>query len=164
MSEKPAKEGKARTPARWEPFRELEAWEPSRFFLPSVFFPSRMGRMFEELERSWPAAREGRPAMDVAESDDRYTITVELPGVKKDDVTVEMAEGRLSIRGEKKSEREEKKEHRRYSERSFGVFERSFYLPADADGDRIAARFDDGVLTLEIPKREEAKPQTIAIK
>jgi HSP20 family protein len=153
------KESKERGVARWEPFRELEEWERS-------FFPGRLGRFFEEFERGWPSLRSGwgRPAMDVSEDENRYTITFELPGVKKEDVTVEMTEGRLSIHGEKKSEREEKKERVRYCERSFGTFTRSFYLPADAEGERIVARFQDGVLTLEIPKKPEAKPKTIAVK
>jgi HSP20 family protein len=70
----------------------------------------------------------------------------------------------LTIRGEKKSEREEKKEQRRYAERSYGSFRRSFRLPSDADADRLEASCQDGVLSVTIPRTEEAKPRTIAVK
>jgi len=150
--------------APWLPIGELEPW-------PSYFgdwpFSRRLPRILEELRREWPSAgREGAfvPAMDVADSDDRYVITVELPGGRREDVQVELQEGMLTIRGEKKSEREEKKEKRRYIERSYGSFSRSFRLPADADADRLDASFKDGVLTITIPKSEAAKPRTIAIK
>ena len=146
---------------RWEPFRELEEWEPSL-----SRFPSRLGRLFEDFERGWPALRQGlaRPAMDISEDDAHFTVAIELPGVKKEDVTVEVVEGRLTVRGEKKSEREEKKERARFCERSFGAFSRSFRLPADADDSHVSAKYEDGVLTLEIPKKEEAKPKTINIR
>jgi HSP20 family protein len=77
---------------------------------------------------------------------------------------VELHDGILTIRGEKKLERDEKKEHARYVERVFGTFVRSFSLPQNADAEKIQASFKDGVLTLRIPKREEAKPRTINIQ
>ena len=104
------------------------------------------------------------PAVDVSEDDAKYCITVELPGASKDDVTVEHHDNMLTIRGEKKSEREEKKEQRRYVERTFGSFSRSFSLPADADADQVKATFENGVLTLAIPKTEADKPRVVAIK
>src|SRR2546425_11521476 len=91
--------------------------------------------------------------MDVSENDDHYTISVELPGGRKEDFPVELHEGVLTIRGEKKSEYEEKKEHRCYGERSFGSFSRSFQLPADADASRIDATFKDGVLSINSEDR-----------
>lgn len=146
-----------RAPARWDPFRELEP------------FGLRLGRplssALEELfgER---AARSGRwlPAVDVHESDAAYTLSVELPGAKREDLEVDVHEGQLTIRGEKRSEREEKKERSHVTERSYGSFCRSFGLPADADAGRIQARFDAGVLTVEIPKTQEAKPKQVAIR
>lgn len=104
------------------------------------------------------------PSVDVTESTDEYVVTAELPGAKPDDVTVELHEGLLTLRGEKRSERDEHKEHARYVERVFGSFSRSFTLPQNADGEKIQASFKDGVLTLRIPKREEAKPRTISIQ
>ena len=70
----------------------------------------------------------------------------------------------LTIRGEKRSEREETKECSRHVERSYGSFTRAFTLPSDADGDRLVASFKDGVLTINVPRKEEAKSRTIAIK
>jgi HSP20 family protein len=152
------KEG--RSLSSWRPFEEFERWTGGSLF------PGRMGRLLDELSREWPAGH-GRaflPAVDVAENDSNYTVTVELPGASKDDVHVELNEGILTIHGEKKSEREEKKERSRYVERSYGSFTRSFTLPRDADGDRLSASFKDGVLTITVPRSEAAKPRTIAIK
>ncbi len=96
--------------------------------------------------------------------DDSYLISAEVPGVNKGNLTVEVHDRALTIRGEKKSEREETKDKARRLERSFGAFSRSFTLPADADDEKIAAQFDDGVLKLTIAKRPEAKPQQVAIR
>lgn len=161
MAERKRSEDSA--PARWEPFAELERWSPG-------LFPRSLGRLFDELSREvGPVERAGAaqmvaPAVEIAEDENAYTVTAELPGVKKDDVHVEMSEGVLSVRGEKKSEREEKKEQRRYVERSYGTFSRSFTLPRDANPDQIDASFKDGILTITIPKTEAAKPRTINIK
>jgi HSP20 family protein len=91
-------------------------------------------------------------------------VTADVPGVKSDDVVVELHEGVLTVRGEKRSEHEEKDSKRRWLERSYGTFSRSFSLPRDADPDQVDASFKDGVLTVRISKAAEAKPQTIAIK
>ena len=144
----------------WEPFDELRDWRPF-----GGGFPARLERWLREFDEDWPSVRRGwMPPIDVSETDDHYAVTVELPGAQKEDVTVEFEHGMLTIRGEKKSEREEKKEHRRFVERSYGTFSRSFSLPRDADGERIEASFKDGILTLTIPKSEAAKPRTVAIK
>jgi HSP20 family protein len=138
-----------------EPFGEL--WRP---------FGGRVQRLFREMEDEWPGfgARGWLPALDVNEDDGRYVVTVELPGAKREDVNVELQEGLITIHGEKKSEREEKKEKQRYVERRFGSFSRSFSLPRDADADHVEASFKDGVLTLTIPKTEQTKAKTVAIK
>lgn len=104
------------------------------------------------------------PAIDLHEDDGSFVVTAELPGVRKEDVVVELENGVLTLRGEKRSEREEKKERRRYVERSYGAFSRSFTLPPNVDGDRIHADFADGVLTVTIPKSSETKPRTVDIK
>jgi HSP20 family protein len=117
--------------------------------------------------RGWPTqVRAGTlvPAIDVSDDDRHYTITVELPGGRKEDLQIEVQHDTLTIRGEKKSEREEKKEQRRYVERSYGTFSRSFSLPSDADAEHIDASFKDGVLTIRLPKTEAAKPRAIAVK
>jgi HSP20 family protein len=140
----------------WRPFGELEGWPFG------LGFPWRTGAFAD-----WPwqdRPRAFAPAVDITENDAQYTITAELPGGTKDDVQVELHDGVLSIRGEKKNEREEKKEQRRYVERTYGSFHRSFRLPANADAERLHASFKDGVLTIAVPKTEEAKPKTIAVK
>ncbi len=149
------KETETRTPTRWDPFGEgwLTSW-PMRDFMRPMRLP----------EAFWGRAGSWVPAMDVSEDDRQYVITVELPGTKREDVTLESHENRLTIRGEKRDEREEKKEHRRYVERSFGSFSRSFSLPNDADSEHIEASFENGVLSICIPKLEEAKPRTVDIK
>ncbi|MDJ0789399.1 MAG: Hsp20/alpha crystallin family protein [Myxococcota bacterium] len=138
----------------FDPFREFDLF---RAFGRPWPLPGLVGR-FEGLRERWS------PSVDVSEDDGHYVVTAELPGAKKDDVTVELQDNLLTIRGEKKSEREEKKEQRRYVERVYGSFSRSFTLPANADGNRMNAVFKDGVLTVEIAKREEPKPKTIAVK
>jgi len=108
-------------------------------------------------ERTWS------PAVDVAESGDCYIVTAELPGADKKDITVECHDNVLTVKGEKRNEREEKDEHRHYIERSFGSFTRSFRMPPDASDD-ISAKFRDGVLTVSVQKREEKKPRAVSIE
>ena len=136
----------------WSPFREL--------FAPGWRFP----RSFDgDL-----ASRAGRggwsPAVDISEDDQKYVITAELPGTKKEDVQVEVHENVMTIRGEKRCEREEKKEQSRWMERCYGSFTRSFTLPANCAADRVTASFQDGVLTVELPKTEAAKPRAISVR
>ena len=104
------------------------------------------------------------PAIDIAETDKAYVVTAELAGCKPEDVSVEVHEGVLSIRGEKKSERCEETEKSRWTERSFGSFHRSFRLAPDASQDKIDASFVNGVLTVEIEKTQENKPRVVRVK
>ena len=137
----------------------LRKFDPFQDFLMNPMEVSRL------LQGPWGGDGEERqwvPAMDVSESNEGYTVTVEIPGAKREDVTVESQDNVVTIRGEKRDEREEKDEHRHYLERRYGTFSRSFRLPADASDD-IRAVFRDGVLTVEVPKQEEKKPQSIAI-
>jgi len=126
-----------------------------------------MDRLFDEIggeRRPLPSLL--APAVDLSENDSHYTLSAELPGVDKNDVTIELVEGTLTLRGEKKTEHEEKTDRRRYAERTYGSFSRSLQLPRDAEADpaRIEASFKDGVLTVKIPRSEEEKPAVIAIK
>ena len=104
------------------------------------------------------------PSVEVTENDKAFTLHVEAPGMKKEEIHVEAKDGSLRIWGEKKSERNEKKENCTYSERSYGRFERSFRLPENVDVTKIDAHYRDGVLELALPKTEEAKPKQIEIK
>jgi HSP20 family protein len=152
-------ESKERSVARRDPFAELADWRP--FFAPLF---GREGRNL--LEDVWGRTAAGRlaPSVDISEDDGNYVVTAELPGTKREDVTVELEEDVLTIRGEKRNEREEKKEKRRLVERSYGTFSRSFTLPANADAEKISASFKDGVLTVTIGKRPETKPRVVDIK
>ncbi len=96
------------------------------------------------------------PAVDIVENEKSFRITAELPGMKKEDVEVSVAEGLLTITGEKKEEREEKEKGYYLSERRFGTFQRAFQLPRLADSDRIEAKFENGVLTVTVPKSAAA--------
>lgn len=92
------------------------------------------------------------PRSEASAGEGSYDITLELPGVKSDDIDVSVQDGSLTIRGEKRSEREETGRTYFFSEREYGAFERSFRLPADAQTDAISADFKDGVLTVKVPK------------
>ena len=129
-----------------------------------LWSPFRLSRLLEPSSGRAPARTRFVPAVDISEDDAKYVITVEVPGAARDDVSLEMHENTLTIRGEKKSEREEQKEQLRYVERTYGSFSRSFSLPANADGGRVTASFANGVLTIEVPKVEEAKPKVISIE
>jgi|SRR5579862_5807513 len=100
------------------------------------------------------------PAVDVTEKDDTYEVTAELPGMDEKNIEVKLGNGTLTIKGEKKEEREEKKKDYYLSERKFGSFERSFTVPEGVDADKIEASFKKGVLTVKLPKKPEAvKPE-----
>ena len=145
-----------KTPATietWDPFRELDLfrnWAPGRFF--GGLNETRPG-----LPARWA------PSMDFSETDKNYVVTVELAGANKDDVNIEIENGVLTVRGEKKSEREEEKEERRYTERSYGMFSRSLTLPSDAMEDDVKATFKSGVLRIEIGKGDEPKSKVVKI-
>ena len=146
--------------------KEYLALEPLEFGLLRNWNPVRewgLGRLFEESPAERRAFR-WSPASEVAENDNAYVVTVELPGTKREDVQLEIHENVLTIHGEKKSEREEKNEKRHYVERSYGSFTRSFSLPPNTEAERIKASFKDGVLTVKVPKTEVAKPRVIDIK
>ncbi|NYZ15654.1 Hsp20/alpha crystallin family protein [Azospirillum sp. RWY-5-1] len=121
-----------------------------------------MDRMIDDMTRSWgvPAAARATdlpdPAFDVAENDEALTVKADLPGVDEKDVEVVLDGSLLTIRGEKRSERDEEKDQYHLVERSHGSFTRSFRLPFDpADG--VRAAFDKGVLTVTLPKPPEAR-------
>jgi HSP20 family protein len=134
-----------------------------------------MNRMLERFEQDWPRlpglfgrAVEGglTPELDVREDSNQLTIEADLPGVEEKDVAVTLRDGVLTIKGEKKQEREEKAESYHLTERSFGAFQRSLRLPDTIDESTVEARFDKGVLKITAAKRPEAvkAERTIAIK
>ena len=137
---------------RWEPARELAAMEIDR-----------LNRMFANLygdsfDRGWA------PAVDIYENDDREVVLkAELPEVKREDINITFENGVLTIRGERRYDNDVKRENFQRMERHYGAFSRSFTLPATVDATRISASHKDGVLTIRLPQRDEAKPKQIQI-
>lgn len=110
------------------------------------------------LQSSWT------PACDIFEDKESIKIVVELPGVKPEDVKLSLENDLLTIRGEKKQEAEERTERVHRYERSYGVFERSFVLPSTVDGEKITADYQNGVLTIVVPKAEKARTREIPVR
>ena len=146
----PGRERGELAPSRelWEPFGSLRR---------------DMERLFEDFTREagWsPTAAAGMsmtPRVDISESNGELRIEAELPGIDEKDVEVMLSEGRLTIKGEKKQEKEEKKQDYHLVERSYGSFARSIALPFAADPEQIKASFAKGVLTVTVPKPPEVK-------
>jgi HSP20 family protein len=142
----------------WNPFRELDEVQNrlSTFFggFPIRFATS--GKAFKMPDWS--------PLVDITEDDHEYLFKADLPEMKKDDVKVTVENGILSISGERKTEKEEKKIKFHRLERFFGSFERTFTVPEDADTTKIMAEFRDGVLHVRLPKMATAKPKPIEVK
>ncbi len=125
---------------------------------------TRMQRFFDDAFAERGVASIPALPLDVTEADGHYVLTAEVPGVDKKDLTVECKDGALSIRGEKRSQREETKEKARLLERTYGAFSRTLVLPEDADVDQVNASFKDGVLRIEIQKKPATKPKTVSIQ
>jgi HSP20 family protein len=119
-----------------------------------------MDKFFEEFPKIWPATISNEmftPAVDISETDKSYEFEIELPGMKREDVQIEVSDGILTVSGEKREEKKEDKKGYRKIERSYGKFERSFSLPADVDDKNISAKFENGLLNISIQKSPEAK-------
>ncbi|MFO0991103.1 MAG: Hsp20/alpha crystallin family protein [Hyphomicrobiales bacterium] len=153
----------------------------AKSFLPSLFsrgngdtldtLQDEINRVFRDFSRGWPAFQGSLVGdvgldLDVAETDKALEITAEIPGVDAKDIDVSIINGMLTIKGEKRSQRDEKTKDYQLVERSFGSFQRAVSLPFDADPGKIEAKFDKGVLTISVPKPPEvaAKVQKIAVK
>jgi HSP20 family protein len=141
--------------SRWDPFRELSSIQNE---LNRLFGRAFTAETAEAREASWV------PAVDVAETRERFVITVELPGVEPDNVDISVENSVLTLRGERKFYRETREEDFHRIERRFGGFARDITLPSTADPERIEASFDAGVLTIQVPKKDEAKPRKIQVK
>lgn len=144
------------TIVRWEPLHELGTLqnEMNRLFN-TVFDTPALG--------NGGALRRWMPAMDLVETDDRFVLRADLPGLTEDDVKVEFEDGTLTVSGERKSEHESKGEGYVRVERAFGSFSRSLTLPQGVDPEAVTASFERGVLEVSIPKPEARKPRRIEI-
>ena len=142
---------------RYDPWwPERRGWL-NRFFTDSLFEPFL--REGEEL-----ATESFVPAVDIREEEEKYILEAELPGMKKEDVHIEVKDGVLTFSGERKSEHEEKTDKYTRVERSHGTFKRTFSLPEHVEEEKIEAAYKDGVLTMTLPKGEKAKPKQIDVK
>jgi len=142
---------------KWDPFVELEdvSKQLSRIF---GRFPARL-----EPDRELPAMVDWAPTVDISETDTAYLIKGEIPGVDKENVKVNIEDGMITMRGERKQEKEQKGEKFHRIERSYGSFMRSFRLPDDVDETAVRAEFKDGMLNVTLPKSAKAKNKAIAV-
>lgn len=150
----------------------LVKWNPSRELLNiehefNKMFHSLSNRFGfgngDDIEREYESAV-WSPLSDIFEDNDSYILTMDLPGIKKEDVKISYVDGQLSISGERKQEKESKDGTYHRVERNYGKYFRTFALPKKIKEDKIDAEFKDGQLTITVPKAEEAKPKEIDIK
>lgn len=142
---------------KWDPFKELEEISNNlnRFFgrAPSTS-RSDVGML---AESDW------NPTVDISETETEYLIKADIPGVKKEDVKVTVQDGMVTIRGERKQEKEEKGKKFHRIERTYGNFMRSFRMPDDANESGVSAEFKDGMLNVTLKKSATAKPKSIEV-
>lgn len=143
--------------------KNLTTWNPT-----ANFFGPALARLFDEGLEPWSredrmSTRPWAPPVDIKETPDALVLSAELPGIEKKDVTIGIEENVLTISGARNFSRDEKKEDFHRIERVYGSFSRSFTLPRNVKVDGAKAGFENGVLTVTIPKAEESKPRAIAI-
>jgi HSP20 family protein len=139
--------------------------------------PTTLDRLRDEFDRmlqTWwsdsgdfdtlRAAGDWQPRVDIAETDDAMEVKVDLPGIKPEDVEISVTDNRLTIQGERKTEKETKDKTVHRIERSFGSFYRSIPVPAGTKADKVSAESDNGVITIRLPKTAEAKAKKITVK
>lgn len=142
----------------------MQVWNPFQEFENLLDRYSKSGGLSKRMDTDMSFA-DWSPSVDIEEEENKYIIKADLPGVDKKDIEVKLEGGVLSIRGEKQTEKETGKGTKRHrTERFHGTFSRSFTLPDAVKADKVDAVYKDGVLSLTIPKAEEAKPKSIDIK
>ena len=138
----------------------------TKYERPGLDWPilGRLTNLHDELDRLFESPLTGwAPALDVQEDKDKFTVRVELPGLKREDIEVSLQEGALIISGERKSEKIEQGVEVHRQERFYGKFQRALTLPEPVAADKVKADYKDGVLTVTLPKTEEAKPKKIDV-
>ena len=144
------------TMIRWEPFREM------------MSLRNAMDRLFEESfvrpSRLWPEMERGELPVDVYQTANDVVVKATIPGVKPEEVDISITGDTLTIKAEHKEEKEVKQEDYFYKERRYGSFNRSIPIPVQVKADKAEAVFENGVLTLTLPKAEEVKPKQIKVK
>ena len=139
----------------WDPFRGLVTRE-------------KMNRIFEGAltsrgEEQDMAASTWTPSVDIHENENELVLSAEVPGIEDKDIEIEIENNTLSIKGERKIEKETKEENYHRIERSYGSFSRSFTLPTNVNQDNIKAEYDNGVLRISLPKKPELKPKKVKV-
>ncbi len=140
--------------SRWDPFRDI------------LTLPDRVNRLFSDpfARLAWTdTVGAWFPPVDIHEEEDRVVLRAEIPGVSKDDIDINVENGTITLRGEKKQEKTVEGEGTYRMERFFGNFARSFSLPTSIDPEKIKATYKDGVLEVVLPKAEEARPKKIKV-
>lgn len=144
------------TMTRWNANNGLTARDPF-YRLFDTFFNQDLVPSEEVSNRTW------MPPVDIQETEDSYRLTAELPGLTKDDINITLENNVLRLTGERKFQKDVKKEGYHRIERAYGTFARAFTLPAQVNHDKVEASFENGLLTLVVPKAELAKPRKITI-
>jgi len=137
---------------RWDPFRDIARLQ------------EEMGRVYDDRLFRAGESVGWTPSVDIYEDGEEVSVRAELAGVDPKDVDIRFENGVLTIRGERKMEKEEKKENYHRVELAYGTFTRSFSLPATLDAEKIRAEAKKGVLVIHLPKKPEAKPRAIQVK
>lgn len=143
---------------KWEPFMDFLSLQEKMDKLFEETISPHVGKGGELLAGAW------HPAVDILENEKEIIIKAELPGIDLSDVSLEIADNLLTLRGERKFERDTKKENYHRIERSYGSFQRSFTLPGTVDQTRINAKLKDGILEVKLPKVENLKPKQIPVE
>lgn len=141
---------------KWDPFKDI------------MTFREKMNRLFEDVFLSRGEEREfatgaWSPAVDIYETENELVLTAEVPGIKEEDIEIKIEDNTLSLKGERKFEKETREDNYHRIERSYGSFYRSFTLPNYIDQENIRAEHEDGVLKIIMPKRSELKPRKVKI-
>ena len=141
---------------RWDPFRDLNMLQ------------DRMNRLFEDAGRGMSTEEPASttiwsPAVDIYETEGEIVVQAELPGMDRTDITLHLENNVLTIRGDRKFQKETREDNYHRIERSYGGFSRSFSIPTTVDEDKIRADYKEGVLKVALPKKEQAKPKQIQI-
>ena len=150
---------------------KLTRWQNPQLAWPGfgrmLTLQDELDRLFDspwgEMARATQTLNAWTPALDVSEDKDKFTVRAEIPGMKREEIAVTIHDGLLSITGERKAEEKAEGEAVHRQERFYGKFERTITLPTHVAADKVKAQYKDGVLTISLPKTEEAKPKQIDV-
>jgi len=150
------------TMMRWDPFQDLRSAQDEMTQM-SPMLAHALG-LHTQQGNTRATTTAWTPALDISERKDAYLVTVELPGIKPEDLDITMEDGLLTIQGERQFTQEASEQQFHRVERRYGAFRRSITLPAHVVAEGIEASFEDGVLQILVPKAEEAKPKRIQVR